>query len=201
MLRQNLRNFPAFCSCNRPHARFNRTERNNLQRVSAFHDCTFQARIIKKKTLYFPKSRTGAVAKLFDIAASNRANPAPWSSQRCTGLHQYVFKVGFSGKKGARQRGNKRRDCAASRQQNAPTSLAVREDVCAGAQCPSRGGLPSFSRFPGVTPKRPNRIHRIRRAGLEHSAASRIIAAIRSGRIKTQALRPGFTSYRYVSST
>jgi hypothetical protein len=68
---------------------------------------------------------------------------------------EHLYKGDAAGEVRAGQRIQESRIGLRVRQRRAPTSRALRDQLCAGAQLRSRDEFPSYSRFPGVTPERP----------------------------------------------
>jgi hypothetical protein len=85
-----------------------------------------------------------------------RTNPTPRLAQRATAAIDEEVNGRFAGKKSLGQRPEKRRVRHDRRRRNAPTSLTLREQACAGAQRRSRDENSTYSSSPGVTPERPN---------------------------------------------
>jgi len=101
-------------------------------------------------------SGTCPCSKLFEITLRQWTQPAPWFAQRSAATIDEEINGRFAGEKRMGQRPMKKRIPHDKRRRNAPTSLTLREQACAGAQRRSRDENPSYSRSPGVTPERPN---------------------------------------------
>jgi hypothetical protein len=86
-----------------------------------------------------PRSRPIGVS--FQVSPRKGKKPAPMSAQHLVAASDDLFDGWLTGEENSGQRSGEQRIWRIRRQQSAPTSPAMREPVCVGAQCRSRGEI------------------------------------------------------------
>jgi hypothetical protein len=113
---------------------------------------TLKAPIGQQKVFDAVASRPCLTCELFYIAASDWIQPSPWSPQGNPGMARNFICVKPADQKRIGQGPDESRIGRPSKQSSAPTSLTLRELICAGAQGRSSDGC-SGIQFPWGNPR------------------------------------------------
>jgi len=111
--------------------------------------CALEAWVVEKELNHVPMPGTKTITESLNIALGYGAKPAPGPAESAAGAGHSLFDGGLTRKKRAGQRSQERRIGRLTKQRNAPTSLTLRELLCAAAQPSSRGESSVIHDSPG----------------------------------------------------
>src|ERR1035438_7604600 len=135
------------------------------QLVKVFRPGASETVIVEEESNYIAVVGPRASGDCPEIPPHQWAKPAPLSAKRPAGARCNLFGRGFAAEKRTGENAQQRWVSHDRQGRNAPTSPTLREPFCV-QRSEAHATKSQVSRFPGVTPERPNQ-----RPSLEHSAA------------------------------